>query len=475
MSISDEEKRALDALKKAGTQRERTLRTCRYCGITNQTLSQLECGENVEVRLIRTTLEWLSKLSKNFPAMLESMPMRLASRNGRPQRAYLLTEFGRKVLRLLDPPIIARLNKPKDEKDLHHRFAQLDILIRAKQNGWWQAEVEKVIPYDAGEIRCDLVVHRPEGRLYIEIEQEITRNNIERAREKFRNWQAYALSEDFVPDLLFVFNLPDAKLGHTLTVWKEALGCVSEAHDFALDVRYILIGALDGRSFDTALQSYSVWMEPIVQIDEGGATLEVPRQTAASDYLLPAASELVPEFDERVGAYSDARHPANRLKSFFELMLYIHDASYGHNSDTYKYNELPVKSLWLLRRYLNLPQNQVMYEELKQAMIWVQSRSTMGLIMLRNTICGILWGTFLKRHELAMGGALRVTLDVPDYVNHNSTFEVKVMFWDTAEEMKRDEYCKALAWVMTAFLWYPEYLETGAQPWKKKSKKSGEK
>jgi hypothetical protein len=43
-------------------------------------------------------------------------------------------------------------------------------------------------------------------------------------------------------------------------------------------------------------------------------------------------------------------------------------------------------------------------------MIWVQGRSSMGLIMLRNTICGILWDTFLKQHKLAMGGALRTQI-----------------------------------------------------------------
>jgi hypothetical protein len=471
MNISDPEKRALDALKKEGTLRERTLSTCKYCGVTNQTLVLLDCGKDVEPRLIRATLNWLSKPTTNFPAMLEGKPMRLASRNGRPQLAYLLTEFGKKVLSLLETPIIARMNKPKDEKDLNHRFAQLNLLTRARQNGW-QAEVEKVIPYATGkEVRCDVLIHRPDDSdIYIEIEQELTRNNIERAREKFRNWQAYALSNNFVPDLMFVFNLPDAKLAHTLNSWQEALGGVSEADDFSLDVRYILAGALEGRPLDIALESYSLWMEPITQIDEvNGAASEALSQTAAPEVWLPDASELLPEFEHLVDQYSNT----DDTQDFFELMRYIHEASYGRGSDTFKKSRLPVKSLWLLRRYLSLPQNQVMYEELKQAMIWVKSRSSMGLIMMRDTLCGILWDTFLKRHELAMGGALRVTLDVPDYVNHNSSFEVKVMFLDTADEMKRDEYCNALAWIMTAFLWYPEILETGIQPWKKKNKKNG--
>ena len=187
-------------------------------------------------------------------------------------------------------------------------------------------------------------------------------------------------------------------------------------------------------------------------------------------------SDVVRQLREEMETYSDARHSADRMKAFLELMLCIYDASYGgRDSDVFKYNELPVKSLWLLRHYLNLPQNQVMYEELKQAMIWVKSRSNMGLIMLRDTLCGILWDTFLQHHHLAMGGALRVTLDVPDYVNHNSTFEVKVIFWGKSDDMKSEEYGKALAWTMTAFLWYPKILETGTQPWKKNKKMKGAK
>jgi hypothetical protein len=472
MNNSDIVERALLALGKAGSLRTQLIKTCRHCGITNQDLAQLECGEEINERSIRSTFDWLSKPSKaGFPALLESAPMRLEGRNGRPQRAYWLTEFGRRISCQLDPKVKARVINPRDGKDLHHRFAQLDILTRTLQYGW-EAEVEKVIPYAKGkEIRCDVLIQRPEGELYVEIEQELTRNNIERAREKFRNWKAFSISQDFVPDLIFIFNLPNAKLGQTLAIWQEALGDVTQADDFTLDTRYILTGMLEGELLDHALQSYGEWMNPIRTAESDGAASKALSQSAASEVWLPDASELLPEFERRVDRYSNT----SDTKDFFELMLYIHEASYGRDSDTFKKSRLPVKSLWLLLRYLNLPQNQRMYEELKQAMIWVQNRSSMGLIMLRNTLCGILWDTFLKRHELAMGGNLRVTLDVPDYVNHNSTFEVKVMFWDKTDETKSDEYCMALAWIMTAFLWYPEILGTGTQPWKKSKKTKGAK
>jgi hypothetical protein len=473
MNNFDNEDRALQALT-SGALREGILKTCRHCGITSQDIALLECGGEPNQRLIRSTFDWLSKPNAlGFPALLDAMPMRLEGRKGRPHQGYLLTSFGRSVLKALDSNLRVRMNNPKDGKDLTHRFALLDVFARALQNGW-QAEIEKVIPYAGGEIRCDLLVHRPDGNLYIEIEQELTRNNAARAVEKFRNWQAYALSKDIVLDMLFVFNLPDTKLAPTLAIWQEALWSVSEARDFSLDVRYILVGTLEGQFLDTALETFGVWMESIDPSEpngESGAASETLSQSAAPEVWLPDASELLPEFDARVSELDAACHPTGRLKAFFELMLYIHDASYGQGSDVFDNNELPVKSLWLLRRYLNLPQNQGMYEELKQAMIWLQSRGSMGLIMLRNTTCSILWDTFLKHHQLSMGGNLRVSLDVPDYINHNSTFEVKVTFWKKTDDTKSDKYCIALGWALTTFFWYPEILGTGTQQWKKKSKK----
>ena len=98
----------------------------------------------------------------------------------------------------------------------------------------------------------------------------------------------------------------------------------------------------------------------------------------------------------------------------------------------------------------------------------------MGLIIMRDIICSILWDTFLKHHKLAMGGNLKVSLDVPDYVNRNSSFEVKATLWkndglSSSPKLERD--CEALSWVMTAFIWYPEFLGTGTQQWKKKGNK----
>jgi hypothetical protein len=213
-------------------------------------------------------------------------------------------------------------------------------------------------------------------------------------------------------------------------------------------------------------------MEPITEVDAGyGAASEASPQSAAPKVRLPDAHELLPQFERLVDVYSASRNSAERMAAFFELMHYIHQASYGQGSDTFERSRLPVKSLWLLKHYLSLPQNLAMYEELKQALIWLKSRGSMGLIMMRDTLCGILWDIFLKRHELAMGGNLRVSLDVPDYVNRNSTFEVKVALLSKKDDRRSEEYCDALSWVMTAFLWYPKILETGTQPWKKANKK----
>jgi len=470
MNNPQNEERALQALEE-GRLRKKILFSCRYCGMTSQEFALQEAAEANE-HLTRKTLEWLSKPNAmGFPALLNAMPMQLEGRKGRPQQAYFLTAFGASVLRRLDPNIRkARINTPAGKKDLTHRFAQLDLFSRARQNGW-AAEIEKVIQYQGGEIRCDVLVHRPgDSDLYLEVEQELTRNNIERARGKFRNWQAYALEAGFVPDMFMVFNLKDRNLEPTLSAWREALACVSESDDFALDVRYVLIGALEGQPLGYALETYGAWMEPILPAENGaktGSAASAPQQDGYDPDLLP-------EFEQRVTTLRFSQSDADRLRAFFGLMEFIHAASYGSVGDwrqgqgeVYRYSKLPERSLWLLRHYLRLPQNHAMYEDLKRAMTWLQSKSSMGLIMLRNAACNVLWDTFLQRHSLAMGGALRITLEVPDYVNLNSGFEVRAHMPDYADifrtDNERDQACGALGWVMSAFFWYPEFLETGVR------------
>jgi len=492
MTDLDNVQRALEALKQ-GRLREQILRTCRHCGMTSQELILLECPDAGEA-LLKKTLQWLSQPNaQGFPALLEALPMKIEGRSGRPPMGYLLTSFGKDTYETLDPEISVRLNNPRDAKDLAHRFIELLVVTSALRNGW-KVEVEKVLPYEGGEVRCDVYVEDASGHsLYIEIEQELRRNNAARARQKFCNWLKYARDTNTTPDMFFFFNLPESKLAATLRFWETAFGqAYDEEEDEAyfLDVRYVHASALEGHGLEEILEPQGIWIEPpytpAPEEDAGAAALKPQGQPAApGGFRLPDASELLPGLDDRTRAFQTARYPKERLQAFFDLMEYIYGASYGTTrsgqSDAHKYCLLPEKSLWLLRHYMNLPQNQSTYEELKQALIWSQRRSGSGLIMLRNTISGIFWDTFLKHHQIAMGGALQVTVDVPDYDNFNSTFMVKARFWDSGNDVFISDYssknaCEALSWVLSAFFLYPEVMETGDKPWKQKEKaKKGKK
>ena len=61
------------------------------------------------------------------------------------------------------------------------------------------------------------------------------------------------------------------RLAHTLAIWQYALGDVTQADDFTLDVRYILTGMLEGESFEFALLSFCAWMHPIHTPESDGA------------------------------------------------------------------------------------------------------------------------------------------------------------------------------------------------------------
>jgi hypothetical protein len=304
----------------------------------------------------------------------------------------------------------------------------------------------------------------------------------------------YARATGTTPDMFFFFNLPENKLASTLRLWSEALGAVYDEDDSNSDdvlyMRYLHATALEGHGLEEILEPLGIWIDPpppaASQADDGAAALETQGQPAApAGFRLQDATALLPRLNELARAWQDARVPCRRLQLFFEIMEYIHHASYeddrGEKGDTYKYCLLPEKSLWLLRHYMNLPHNRAMYDDLKQALVWAQQRSGSGLIMLRNTIAGIFWDTFLKHHQIAMGGALQVTVDVPDYTNFNSTFTVKARFADWkndvfVSDLSSQYACESLSWVLSAFFLYPEIMETGGKPWKKKPKgKKGKK
>ena len=178
-----------------------------------------------------------------------------------------------------------------------------------------------------------------------------------------------------------------------------------------------------------------------------------------------------------VEAVRKAETPEEELMTFFKLAWFIYDASYYRDSSSVNYAVLPHASVWLLRHYLELPANQAMLAELKQALNWMQKRSgQMGMIMFRNYMTSIIWDVFLRHHGFSRGGGLSVMFYIPDFQDIRSDFWVKVSYSDfhmgkgVGDEYTR-HFCVAVSWMLTGLFSYSEELGLGQRPWKKIEKK----
>ena len=465
----DQLQRALDALHHVET-RAKVLMSCQECGMTTQELAELESGE--EYRPVYSAFEWLVSPGHGLLPLLNSVPMRMIDRMGRPPKAYLLTPFGAQALRLLDPQATTRSLQLSDVDAWQHRFVQAWIYtLSHKMN--LKANLEKVISFDQGKrtIRCDVLIQRPDARLYVEVEQELPRNNLWRAVEKFERWREYAKTQKQPVDMLFVFNLPSNDAPTTIQNWEEALGRVEAGGKLNCHISYITVADLNEKDLSAAVGI----AQPLKAIKAKENVNEVPAAPVPT-----AVKQPIPEYVARfydgymscVESLWNAGTPKEQLRTFLTLVLYIYKISYSDESDSMNFAVLPRASVWLFRHYLELPANQAMLVELKQALNWMQKRSgQMGMIMFRDNMTRIIWDVFLRHHGFSRGGGLDVMFYIPDFQDIRSDFWVKVSYSDSGLRLGIGDvfirpYCEAASWVLTGLFSYSEELGLGQKPWK---------
>jgi len=467
--------RALDALNHVET-RAKVLMTCQECGMTTQELAELESVE--EYRPVYSAFEWLVSPGRGLLPFLNSVPMRMIDRAGRPPKAYLLTEFGAQALRLLDPHANTRALELSDVDAWQHRFVQAQIYTLSRKMKW-KANLEKVISFDQGKrnIRCDVLIQRPSARLHIEVEQELPRNNLWRAVEKFERWREYARSQKQQVEMLFVFNLTGDVAPSAIQNWGEALGRVEASGKLNCRISYIIVADLNEKDLSAAVEI----AQPLKAIKVKEKETEVLSVSPAPVVVKKSIPWYVDRFYngymESVEALQKAKTAKEKLKTFLSLALYIHKVSYSRESDSTNFAVLPRASVWLLRHYLELPANLEMLAELKQALYWMQKRSgQMGMIMFRDNMTRIIWDVFLRHHGFSRGGSLDVMFYIPDFQDIRSDFWVKVSYSDYGYGLGIGDvyirpYCEAASWMLTGLFSYSEELGLGQRPWKKIEKK----
>lgn len=474
---NEQEKQALEFLDTSPLHKQ-ALTSCKVCGLT--TLPFLEhlsrqVGIPGSRATIRRALKSLAATGAGYPALLDEYSIKIEGRSGAGTFTYIPTAFGRRLLTGLGIDL-PEVNTPALRG---HRYIQLEIYLHALKAGA-EVEMEKVLPYNNGRrnVRVDVLAaitrelgirgHYEEDRYLFEAEQVLPSSNATRALEKVRNWQAYGLPGEY-PKIVIVFNVPTKNLERTMNIWREALQSLEEELTFR--VCSITLNQLLELPLRDAVREFGVALDPEYGMggqDEADVLSPFARQVRA--YQPDMDLEL--DFQAVLEQWRDADTPARRVAAFFALMRCIHQASdLSESGDAFLYNQLPIESLGLLYRYLTLEENQSLYDDLRQAIHWMQGRN-LGVTLLREVNTQVIWDVFLAHHGFARGGKLQVAYEIADHLEKFVSFGAVVFYHGSKYSGSQDTHPDdaALAWVLTALFVYAEPLGLGRLPWKKKPK-----
>jgi hypothetical protein len=460
---------------------ELAMQSCQQCGMTYlPLLQQLSHKQGVKhgAASLRRALKELTAPASGIPPMLLETSLRILGRSGAPTVTYTPTEFGRQVLAHLK----IECPNPHNEAARKHLYIQMELMTRALQAGW-TPEVEKHLATVCDDvqqnIRVDVFIKRPgEPTLYLEAEQELTANNISRAEEKFEHWQSYVRHFDADAHLHIVFNVARERLGGTLQLWRRALTQLASNERVLFQVSYALLADLMDIPLGQAILERFTALTPLERLksdDENETVIEDISPFARQVRAYQPHRDLDMAFEAALHEWREAYTAAGRVEAFFALLRCIHQASdLRESGEVFRYNLLPIRSLALLYRYLTLPENQSLYDDLRQAIQWVQGRN-LGVTLLRELHTQIIWDVFLAHHDFARGGKLQVSYEIADHMEKFKGFGVLVSYNSSRQSGVENSHPDdaALAWVLTALFTYSEILGLGRLPWKKKPKGGG--
>ena len=463
-----------------------TMLSCRHLGMTLQELAEQHVDRNDFVnRATRAAIEWLvtPPLDEGWPPLLEKVQPKLVGRNGRPQMAYLLSEFGAYVLNLLEPNLNIRPTRLRDDWDLAHRYYILKTLERANYDQL-PAWVEHSLVSSDQNVRPDVMVEREGLSIAVEIEQKLLQRNLSRAVRKFENWERYIRASRASGDtrtwrMYLAFHVRPRELPNVLRKWREALTRAGENRGgLSYEVYYRpACDLLDDFNLDPFLDGATL-LEPIirqaapqpVRNEEWGKDESHSQWTEGAEQnsnVLPEwiSVETYARFKNAMTAVHTAGQ-GEKLRSLLELAESIYLGSHDQASLTKEYGEFPRESVWLMRQYLDGPWTKPIKIRLKDSFFKVHKRSP-GLILFRNSMTSMLWDVVLRHHGLGRGGALRVIFQVPDFQDLQSDFRVDVFIAgkvkDEFGETRSKELAEALSWFLSSLYLYTEDLGLGAQ------------
>ncbi len=373
--------------------------------------------------------------------------------NGRPAKSYWLTKFGAAVLNMLPDNLEIRAPNIRDPSDLAHRYITLKIAERAKKDGL-EPMVEHRLSNSVQEVRADIYTELDDIPLVIEVEQKLLRQHLRRAQAKLVRWARFIQAEnsDERWSIQLVFNIRPREEPTLVRYWKEAFHeAQKEFGELPYDLYYINArDLLEPPSFLNALHEAELFIDETLYANERNTEREPDE--ARPEYI---SEDTLFSFQEALDNLLGAP-PDRSLIALTELGLLIHTASYYPNSPSLKAAVFPHASIWLLHRYLNDPRMGAVKTELRQSLTRIHKRNP-GMVMLRETVTGLLWDVLLFHHGLGRGGPLQVVFQIPDFQDRSSDFRVEVRLSDDLRE-KYTEEAKALGWCLGGIYLYRRHL-----------------
>ena len=457
------------------------LKTSQPYGMLSKTIVQL--GADLTTKTISTSLTRLEQLG-----MIGQVQTAKIERRGRPEKVYLVTQDGVDWLREngFEEASVLGMSNPIE---LAHRFCQ--SLVGACVPMWAKVGIEQIIPLKMGRnFRVDVVfaLYNDKAQL-MEIEQTLERNNIARAVEKFvklgEMFSDTYYQQHYRSDVLFIFNLNTAELPKTVNIWCDALEMAFPGDTpMTFTPRYT---TFDRLMFDPAFRDMERFpaIERRSHSSKANENGPVSMGGAIPDYrLAPSARKLLDRMNSiPKKSISIPAHDPDQLMGLCEIARMIHSRSMYSDSPAVKYSSFPYESVQALRDFLHLPENILLFESLKEGMAWLEGRRS-GLMVYRDAATRLIWDGFLRHFGFGIGlgddKALHVYVNVPDPGERFSEIRIEALLSRGFDQLikgemtaRREEYAKALSWMLTALFIYPVDLGLSETLWGFPKRKGG--
>lgn len=455
------------------------------------TQDQVEQLSSLTMKQARSAIEELLKGFYGSVPLLRSESVHLLGRRGRPQVVYILTADGAAVLSHLLPEETVTAPQIEDPVELAHALMEMEVFTLAKRAGI-TGSVEHVLRFEGKHsIRADVMINAADGnQMIFEMEQTARPGDIPRILNKLKQYVQFFRSigsQGVCPNIRVLFNLAPEDTA-TIKRWSLVLTELKKQEgDLRFRLFWLPVLAFLQSPAWASMENFeeiqcSSSTETELPSTEKASTNLVPslnNQLAVSDVLLPPLLQTYQHADlqtlnliiqsmaaEGGELQRNLIFPDPGRGFFFDLVRMIYQVSHYVDGPVRKQATLPMASIWILYRYLNMHQNQALLQAVLRGREEVRKSLNRGINLFRDAYSRLCW-TFLRYHGFGRGGPLEVSVRVPALNGDQSEIMVDVQILDPELIIGCDGVLapgdlelteKALSWMLSAVWLYGEEL-----------------